>query len=349
MREVFEVVGAIKDLHANIGELVNEEAVDLGDSGGVVVGCGSLEIMRVGEPGVLPSLWGLDSHSRVLRLEGLDIYVVTGSLVGRDVVLVPGLPSVRWIGIKLRYGVNEGAVGVLEGYSSRFYVKSRYLGRYFDGAYNEEAVRDEVRTHVEVELARVWRRYGDGVLLLDGPIFPTPKVLGMEYNVYSVLYRALVGERLGVVGGRRVLGIVKRISHSRYLASCMGVNMDDETLARRGASGYGGGPVAIGPVSVYLGDGARKVCWYLVVPVGRSTHVVRVEALDDEFVRESLGWVAHTVDPLGTPKPISIADKLARRLSAAVYKLLWGLSPVGVTYESMEELGRVLRELGEGS
>jgi len=57
-------------IYVNIGVLVNEEAVDLGDSGGVVVGCGSLEIMRVGEPGVLPSLWGLDSDSRVLRFEG---------------------------------------------------------------------------------------------------------------------------------------------------------------------------------------------------------------------------------------------------------------------------------------
>jgi hypothetical protein len=57
--------------------------------------------------------------------------------------------------------------------------------------------------------------------------------------------------------------------------------------------------------------------------------------------------VARLAGPGGVPIPIGIADRVSRRLNGGVVKLLASLSPLRLTYEGLEELGRSLRELGE--
>jgi hypothetical protein len=62
-----------------------------------------------------------------------------------------------WLGLGLRFRFKPGdeLVGKVEEAIGGFaLVRSGVGGRVFDGSYNEEAVRDEVRTEVEVGLVR---------------------------------------------------------------------------------------------------------------------------------------------------------------------------------------------------
>ena len=343
MREIFTLVGLLERLTETVGELVSEESVDL-DEAGVGVECGRIEAMAVpvSDP---PRLWGVDSHSRVLGLESAEVYVVTGALVGSGTALVPGLSGVKWIGLRLKYGVTREAADLLEEASSHIYVKSAYVGRYFDGRFHSESARDEIRGGVELALIGEWPR--SGALVIDGPIFHLPRVISMG-GEYGKLYRELAEARARAVSGGKAVGVVKRLGRSRYLAKCLNVDASDEAVATRYAARSGRLPAAIGPVRAYIG-GLSKHMWYVVARVGRSVRVLRIEALDEDLAREAVEWIPATIDVTGVPKPVSIADAIARRLSAAAYKLAWALSPMGDTYEGLEELTRALSDLGEGT
>jgi hypothetical protein len=337
VKELFELADFLKAVGGMAGDAAPEDSADLGE-GGVEVECGrSVEVFRV-EPADPPRLWGLDSHSRAMRLEGVDVHFSPGAAVGSGAVLVPGLAGVKWIAVRFRYRLGGEAPE-----SPALYLRSAYLGRPFDSTFNEDALRDELRLHVENSIIRAleW----DGVLLVDGPIFLTPRVLAMGDNPYSALYLGLIRDRVSAIGGRRALGVTKRIGVSRYLRRCLSpdVDVDDDTLARRAAKGIEG-DVAVGPLRIRAG-GREKVCWYLVARLGRQTHVLRVEGLDEELARRAVEWLPKVLGPDGVPTPIAIADKLSRRLSAAAYSLFWRMSPLDLTYEGLEELERAHREL----
>jgi len=258
--------------------------------------------------------------------------------------LIPGSTRVKWIGVRLRYSA-EHARDLLTGLRN-LYAESRFVGRAFDASFNEEAARDEVRSLVELELIRAWR--GDGILLLDGPIFPSIKAVGEASSDYSAIYGGIAKERVEAVGDRRVVGVVKRLSRARYLARCLGVDLDDASAARRVADQYGlgGKPTYIGPIEIKLG-GFRKYAWYVVIPGISGRPVLRVESLSEGLGAEVARALPNYVDVTGTPTPISVADRLARRLSAAAYKLAYAISPIPASYEALEELSGALRDLGE--
>ncbi|WP_069808156.1 DNA double-strand break repair nuclease NurA [Vulcanisaeta thermophila] len=245
MREIFELASSLGNLMNMIGELASPELIDLSESGGFEVVCDtSFEIKKLDVGGDLDHrLMGLDSHSRVVKFLGVDVHVVTGALVGDSNVLIPK-PNVgdrvKWVGLKLRF--KPRSYELLDKLDEYFYVKSSFLeGEYFVGSYNDEAVRDEVRNNVEVALIKAADR--SAFLLIDGPIFPTPRVLMMEGNRYALVYEGIIRSRVEALRGLRAVGVVKRIEHShilaKYLTNCSkdnGPMVDDYTLAIKRAS-----------------------------------------------------------------------------------------------------------------
>lgn len=181
MREVFELVRLMEEVGGKVGDYVSPDVVDLGEGYDVVrVFCDNVDFVVIDKGGVElgDRLIGVDSHTSVLKFTAFDVHVVTGALIGPDVYLVPGVQGgVRWLG-GLKFRFRLGDVNVLDRYSGIIYVKSGYLGRYFDGSYNDEAIRDEVRLHVESSLINVARGGLNGFVLIDGPY--------SQHQVYSV-------------------------------------------------------------------------------------------------------------------------------------------------------------------
>lgn len=203
MKEVFRLIDSLIKLRDNIGEYISQESIDVGD-GGAEVDCGgegvNVELIDEGIHDQQGLAGGADSQSTILRLENADVHVVTGALLGGVNALIPGLDGVKWLGIRLRFKPSNALLKDLEGLLDGIaYFKSELLERTFDGSYNEEAIREEIRTNVELRLASAFR--GSGVLMMDGPIFSTPKVLWMKDNPYSDLYRMLAGRRVSAYDG----------------------------------------------------------------------------------------------------------------------------------------------------
>ena len=353
VEDLFRFVKALGFLVGSVGDFVASDFVDLGE-GGFEVECGEVEA-RLVDVGSGPSpvqVFGLDSQSSIVRFETVDVYVTTGALVGSVTSLVPGVPGIGWLGLRFRFKPSDELVGKVEEAIGGFaLVRSGVTGRVFDGSYNEEAVRDEVRTEVEVGLVRRFGELGgDSVLLLDGPVFPTPKVLTMGGNPYSELYWGLVRLRVEASRGLRVVGVVKRLGQSTYYARCRGFSVDDDSLIKNEVSRQFGNKPAytavVGPVKITAGD-YGKYCWYVASRLGREVNVVRVEALDEDLAEYGAEVVARLAGSGGVPIPIGIADRVSRRLNGSVVKLLASLSPLRLTYEGLEEIGRSLRELGE--
>ncbi len=204
MREVFELVRLMEEVGGKVGDYVSPDVVDLGEGYDVVrVFCDNVDFVVIDKGGVElgDRLIGVDSHTSVLKFTAFDVHVVTGALIGPDVYLVPGVQGgVRWLG-GLKFRFRLGDVNVLDRYSGIIYVKSGYLGRYFDGSYNDEAIRDEVSS----TLSLVSLTSPGGVERLRPnrwAIFPTPSILGMEGNQYSSLYwGGLVRDRVEALRG----------------------------------------------------------------------------------------------------------------------------------------------------
>ena len=147
VEDLFRFVEALGFL---VGDFVASDFVDLGE-GGFEVECGEVEA-RLVDVGSGPSpvqVFGLDSQSSIVRFEAVDVYVTTGALVGSAISLVPGVPGIGWLGLRFRFKPSDELVGKVEEVIGGFaLVRSGVGGRVFDGSYNEEAVRDEVRTEV---------------------------------------------------------------------------------------------------------------------------------------------------------------------------------------------------------
>ena len=203
---------------------------------------------------------------------------------------------------------------------------------------------------VETELIKYWD--GSGILLIDGPIYPLPRILTKFESRYGRVYLGLISERVKLIEdlgfSGKVVGVVKRLSKSYYLAKCLGVGVSDEYVATKLVIDRGSESTFIGPIEIKanLGDKKfRKYVGYLVKRVGNVRHVLRIEALDKELLEKVVPTISSLIDVNGTPKPITLADKLCRRLSSSAYVLAWGISPIDPTYEGLEILRESIQEL----
>jgi len=145
VEDLFRFVEVLGFLVGSVGDFVASDFVDLGEGGFEV----EARLVDVGSGPSPVQVFGLDSQSSIVRFETVDVYVTTGALVGSATSLVPGVPGIGWLGLRFRFKPGDELVGKVEEAIGGFaLVRSSVGGRVFDGSYNEEAVRDEVRTEV---------------------------------------------------------------------------------------------------------------------------------------------------------------------------------------------------------
>ena len=131
-----ELIQLLKELNRRIGFLVEEDEVNLIEESTkqIIVDSESLSIERVSEIEDLDKkFWGLDASIRVLKLSGIDVFICTGALIGKEIITIPGVVSTKWIGIRPRYVVDEDTKTLILNFNKNFYVKSRFLPDVFDG------------------------------------------------------------------------------------------------------------------------------------------------------------------------------------------------------------------------
>ncbi|CCC81898.1 DNA double-strand break repair nuclease NurA [Thermoproteus tenax] len=277
-------------------------------------------------------LWALDSQTSVVEFEGASVIVATGALVGAGVALVPGLGA-RWLGLRFNFPWRDPPPDL----GPSFYVVSEHAGVVFDSRVDLETVRDEVRSGVELALAKAWDR--SGYLLVDGPIFRAAGA-AERGGIAGAIYRGIMESRASALRGRAV-GVVKRIERATYLAQCVGEGANDEVAARRLLDGR---PGRVGPIAV-TAAGLTKWVYYVGSPTARGIRVLRVEAMSPEVAEEAASWLPALAGADGVPIPISVADRIARRLNAGALKVLYGATRAEPTYSGYEVLARAFQEL----
>jgi len=299
---------------------------------------------------------GLDSSIRVLRFPGVDLMVAAGALVGSHIVTVPGSLDARNIGVRVRYAASPEVANLLRRFSDKFYTCSRFIDYVFDGSFSEDVVRDEIRISIENALLSMWS--GDEYLLLDGPVFPLPRLLSSPESKYGRVYLGLVRERVNIIKSRglesKIIAVVKRISRSRYLSSACKLGVTDDHAALMyvenmlRSSKYGAAYVGDLVIELDLdGEVYRKYAGYVVIKLGSSTTMFRIEALDRRLLEDIRDYVASLTVTSGVPIPIMLSDKISKRLCAATYLYLTYALPLTPTYESLEALSEVLSYLRE--
>ncbi len=300
---------------------------------------------------------GLDASVRILKFPGVDLIVSAGALVGSTTLTVPGSIGVRNIGVKIRYVASPDVVNLLKSFSDRFYTCSRFVDYVFDGTFSEDVARDEIRITIENALLREWNN--DGYLLLDGPIFPLPRLVSRPETKYGRVYLGLIRERVSVIRerglGSKVVAIVKRVSRSKYLSCVRGLGVTDDHAALMCAeeiirsSKYKAAYVGDIMIELDLGsESYRKYAGYVVIKLGSSTIVFRIEALDQRVLEDVRDYIASLTVTSGVPVQIMLSDRISKRLCAAIYMYLAYALPLTPTYESLEAIGEILSYLAEG-
>ncbi|NPA71072.1 MAG: DNA double-strand break repair nuclease NurA [Crenarchaeota archaeon] len=352
------IVNTLLEISRMIGDIVEEDDVDVSEDvkGGVIeVEYVDNVIDKVSkyEP-IDRRFWGLDASTRTLRVAGLDLMLVAGALVGSRVEICPRLIDTRWIGIRPRCRASRELENILEKLSSIFYTRSRFINKVFDGTFSEKTMQDEMRVSMENEMIRRWD--GSGILLIDGPLFHTPKVIATVESIYSNIYIGLIEERLNLLRGRedKVVCIVKRLTQSRYLARLEGLGASDDYIAIIKANKIlKRSEVA----SVYIGTLRltvkiedkyfEKYMGYLVSRIGSALSVIRLETLNEDFLYEVKDQIAQLLTHNGVPKPIELADRTCKRACSSIFLYLWSITPLSPTYEGFESLVSSIRELAE--
>ncbi|NPA23824.1 MAG: DNA double-strand break repair nuclease NurA [Crenarchaeota archaeon] len=352
------IVNTLLEISRRVGEIVEEDEVDTSEdirSSVIEVEYVDNVIDKVSrqEP-VDRKFWGLDASIRTLRVTGIDLILVAGSLVGSRVVICPRLIDTRWIGIRPRCRASKDLEEVLERLSTEFYTKSRFTNKVFDGTFSEKTIQDEMRVSMENEMIRMWD--GSGTLLIDGPLFHTPKVIATVESAYSNIYVGLIRERLDLLKDRddSVVCVVKRLTQSRYLARLENLGASDDYIAivkankilkrKEVASVY------IGTLRLTItigGDRFEKYMGYLVSRIGSALNVIRLETLNEDLLYEIKDQIAQILTHNGIPKPIELADRTCKRACSSIFLYLWSITPLSPTYEGFESLVSSIRELGE--
>ncbi|NPB00099.1 MAG: DNA double-strand break repair nuclease NurA [Crenarchaeota archaeon] len=352
------IVNTLLEISKMIGDIVEEDDVDVSeDVKGSIIEVEYVDnvidkISRL-EP-VDRKFWGLDASIRTLRVAGLDLMLVAGALVGSRIEICPRLVDTRWIGIRPRCRASKELENILNRLSSTFYTKSRFIDKVFDGTFSEKTMQDEMRVSMENEMIRRWD--GSDVLLVDGPLFHTPKVIATVESMYSNIYIGLIKERIRLLENRedKVVCVVKRLTQSRYLARLEGLGASDDYIAIIKANKIlKRGEVA----SVYIGtlrltvtiedQNFEKYMGYLVSRIGSALNVIRLETLSEDFLYEIKDQIAQILTHNGVPKPIELADKACKRACSSIFLYLWSITPLSPTYEGFESLVSSIRELAE--
>ncbi|BCU69490.1 DNA double-strand break repair nuclease NurA [Stygiolobus caldivivus] len=225
-------------------------------------------------------------------------------------------------------------------YSSKYVTTVSLDGTPFQSISEPERVETELRAILETEALKKLK--GQGVIIVDGPLFPSYTFLPEKVK------KALTNERLKVLDSNYI-GIVKRLDKSdllvkslasrakeisvKYKVDPRGFISDEAFLFQLVRFNFNPPyPVlTVGPLIKEIAQGVKIYVNYLVYPVHRYVpkfSFLRIES----FNRDGVNLVASqkfTID--GIPTVLALADKTAKELSSGILRYIaFSLERIGL-------------------
>jgi hypothetical protein len=273
----------------------------------------------------------LDSSTRFFRLQGLDVAVITLHMGGGRTVQVP-IHGGKFIYLRSRLEVLKGLEPL-----SFVQVKDR-LGKYYTQEYKADNIGDEGRVTLENSALQQCR----DVTLLDGPLL----VAAVFGGHYGQVMDALNQERLTVIKGREVVGVVKRLEYSHWLYRALRDKftgkVNDVTVLDLLHTQYGG--EVFGPF--LLRHRVDRYAYYFRVETVKGPSYFRVESLDRELLERVAPELRRRLTANGIPYEIELADRISKRLSASAYLILFQhLRDMELHYDTRLGVDQALRDL----
>jgi hypothetical protein len=297
------------------------------------------------------SIAALDSSSKYLRDPSANMVIVGLSIYSSKVGFIDGPYS-----LKIPFFAISSKREILETLNTPDFVRTRnVINEYFEAdilgqeGYRIDDVADEMRT--EVENIALSSLHDHDLIILDGPIYPTPLELGIislkgARKIHRLAYAKLVKERIEIARGRNIVGIVKRLENSEKLRKDekireifekkINFNISNKKLSdlevlellnshlikRKGI-------FALGPFrlihslrveEVSLKDVPDKYSYYIIInyPPFPTTYL-RFESLDLTILNKSLSKVIFRLSDKLLPTYIDLVDNRCKRVTSSLF------------------------------
>ncbi|ARM76916.1 DNA double-strand break repair nuclease NurA [Acidianus manzaensis] len=226
-----------------------------------------------------------------------------------------------------------------------------------DNEYKIDDIADELRT--ESENIGITIVNNHDLVIVDGPIYPTPLELTGEIELntearvcHRIAYAKLVKERIDLVTGKNVIGIVKRLENSKKLSNDETVkeafkkkgrkinNLKDPTVLElideyfcKKSNSY---ICTIGPFKIdyalsvkdennvcyngtVLENPPSKYAYYVILRTPYfSPSFFRVESLNKD-IEKQLSTAFSRISERLIPTYIELVDKMSKRVSASLF------------------------------
>ncbi len=373
IREGLEDV-IVEKAHRTLDEILDIRGiVEVGGSSEELLASLREVVENTGEIGFESSLVFIDSSSRSIGFNPLRVTISAVAVKTRRGLVVEPYNIVNWrfIAVKSIRPVLER----IEKTSNIIRVRNP-CGVYYDEEYKDDNIGDELRLDMENRALRelVPR---DHVVVLDGPVYPTPEVIFYSNNnKYAKAFLELIKKRLEIIHSMNtlVLGFVKRTEYSRKLWRNNEVrrlikdltgkeisNVPDpvivEYIVEKKVRPRIGEWWILGPFYVRYDSKLLepKAFYYIARRTIHGYNVYRVEVLEKDYsgmrevVEKIIAGLLENTSLRGIPLGIELVDKASRKTTAALYLLLREYLS-GILSIAYDELGReadIMRELEE--
>jgi hypothetical protein len=330
--------------------------------------------------GNFSSVLSLDSSSRILKSTFMDLVVIGASAFSteRGFYTFPFEVSGRYIGVasyleilrRLEGAIKSGYLAFrnLVGYEYALDEVEMDNGR-VESLYHLDDVADELRVEAENNIIRSSK---EDLLILDGPLFPTPRELSQSFvfsrpkdysrlNHYGRLthrwaYGQLVKDRVDLITSRRAVGVVKRLENSKKLAmvskELFGENMnlnDTQILDLKSNSLCNSshqlcliGPLEIDTnIYVYREDTStvvingvpKRYAYYAILRIPAGVQTFfRLESMDLQVLSDSVMEVFSSITTSVLPSYIEKVDTMAKNVTKGLFYLSFNVLKDFITF-----------------
>jgi hypothetical protein len=354
------------------------------------------------------SVASIDTSSKILRTTFLDLVVVGGALYSteRDKIVFPFDTGGRYLGTASYLELIRTLKNSLHSPSLAFHNVVGYEfaldevnvetkeGVKRESLYHLDDVADELRLEAENILIRQVSK--EKLLVLDGPLFPTPIELSYSFQfgvpeekdkikhwgriTHRWAYATLIKERLDLIKGKDVVGVVKRLENSRKLRRipCLtkligstGIpDLSDaeilELISETHCSSVIGlcliGPLEIkseidvkrediDQVVLTSKDLPTRYAYYAILKIpGEVQSFFRVESTSLTVLDNSIGAIFSSITSDILPTYISIVDNYSKRVTKGLFYISFNVLKdfITVLHDSKLEAISISKELSSG-
>ena len=245
---------------------------------------------------------------------------------------------------------------------------------YYDQDYHIDDLADELRLSAENRGLEYLLGDGTGydVIIVDGPLYPTPLNLTDRYQApkgsaedkHRRAYAKLVRERVQLLSRRpEIIGVVKRIERAKKLGKVEEI----QGVLGKGVAGMSDpdvlglllektgcrspvclvGPFKLSFKSSLVGTPPDRYAYYVALghPLGRRAYY-RVEATRLDVLEDNIDLVAYNYSEKLIPKFVEMADSLSKKVSRALYMLMYPLASryLQIIYDDMLAYYELVKE-----